>query len=239
MISIIIPTRNEEKGIRETVVQFKNLTLPHEIIVSDTLSTDNTVAIAKECADKVLVLSPDEKASVSKGRNNGAREARGEFLVFLDSETYIPNPQAFFTRALARFNADLRLAGISGRIEIDPRVRTWSDWFILIVTNLYFLTLNNIVGIGAAAGKFQMIRTNIFRETGGFNEQLFAAEDIELFQRLAKQGHTRIAWDLVVYHPGRRFHQLGAWNTVFRWMKNIISFWIRKKPADKEWEEIR
>ena len=60
MISIIIPTYNEEKIIGKTLSELKaKLTLPHEIIVTDDKSKDRTAEIARAYADQVLV--PEKK----------------------------------------------------------------------------------------------------------------------------------------------------------------------------------
>jgi len=239
MISIIIPTFNEESTIEETVKQFEALTLPHEVIVSDTKSTDRTLAVAAQCADVALELKSREKAGVSIGRNHGGRAAKGEFIVFLDASDTIPNPDAFFRRALKEFERHSKLVGISGRIEVEPHLRTVSDWLIFGAMNVWFFFLNNIIGFGIAAGKFQMIRAEAFRKSGGFNERLPAGEDVDFFRRLQETGPTRIVWHLVVYHSGRRFHQLGAWKTLYRWIKNAFSVWFLKKSADEGWVPVR
>ncbi len=238
MISIVIPTYNEEKTVERTVRQFAALALPHEVIVSDTASTDRTVAVARRCADKVLTLPPGKKPDVSTGRNDGARAAAGDFIVFLDCGTMIPSPTAFFQKMLALFGRKPRLAGLSARIEVDPAVRTASDAAVSFLMNFWFMLFNNVLGGGIASGKFQMVRADAFRRTGGFNERLATAEDVDLFGRLRKFGRTEIVWSAAVYHSGRRFHEKGAWRTLFHWVLNALSFWLFKKPSDK-WEPVR
>lgn len=238
VISIIIPAFNEEKAIEKTVRQFEKLTIPHEVIVSDTASTDRTVEIAKKCADKVALLPPDKKPGVSPGRNDGAAVAKGKFLVFTDSDTFVPDINEFFATIVARFNNDPKLVGISVQIKILPEVCTWSDATVSFLMNFWFLVLNNVLGVGAASGKFQLMRSDTFKKTGGFNETLSTSEDIDLFGRLNKFGYTRIMWNLTVYHEGRRFHVLGAWHTLWRWIHNGLSFWFFKKSSDT-WEPVR
>lgn len=239
MISIIIPTYNEERTVEATVRQFAGLHVPHEVIVAEGRSTDRTASIAKQCADKVIDLAPGDKPGVSRQRNNGAGAASGEFIVFLDSDDIIPDLNGFFTKALAFFASDPRLVGLSARIEVSPDVRRVSDWIVCEMMNVWFALLNNVFRVGIAAGKFMMVRTPAFRATGGFNENLRAAEDVDIFTRLAHIGRTHTAWGLVVFHSGRRFHQLGAWRTLYRWIKNALSLWTFKKTADGDWETIR
>jgi GT2 family glycosyltransferase len=104
--------------------------------------------------------------------------------------------------------------------------------------NVWFFLLNKLFGVGIASGKFIMVRADAFQKTGGFDEHLKTAEDVDLFRKLATFGHTRIAWDLAVYHEGRRFHHLGAWNTLYRWIHNGLSYWLFKKSSDT-WEPVR
>jgi GT2 family glycosyltransferase len=101
------------------------------------------------------------------------------------------------------------------------------------------LLLNNIFGIGAAGGEFQMMSVEAFRKVGGFNEKLAAAEDMDLFRRLSKMGRTRFEKRLTVYHTGRRAHTVGWPRLVWEWFTNSVSVWVFKRSASKEWKEIR
>src|SRR5689334_22600922 len=101
MIAIIIPTLNVGKVIGETIQKLRlGLTLPYEIIVSDGQSTDKTAEIAKRYADKVIVYRGEKRQTIAEGRNDGARAAVGDFLVFFDADCSLLNPQQFFTTAL-------------------------------------------------------------------------------------------------------------------------------------------
>lgn len=239
MISIVIPTYNEEKEIAATIKQFSSLDIPHEIIVSDTASTDGTIAAAKATGATILLSPAGVRKGVAAARNRGGNAARGEFIVFLDSSTIIPDPNSFFQKILAAFANDPKLLAISTRVRVEPALRQSGDEPVCWINDSFFWVMNNIFGVGMAAGKFQMVRASAFHEVHGFNENLFAAEDLDFFGRLAKIGRTRIIWSLSVFHSGRRFHQLGAWRTMFRWIKNTISVWLFKKPADKAWETVR
>jgi len=102
LLSIIIPTREEEKAIRKTIEQLRKVDVPHEIIVSDARSKDRTVEIARQFAD-VAVVFEGAKHTAGIGRNDGAKVAKGDFLAFVDADTYIIDPPAFFKRALLYF----------------------------------------------------------------------------------------------------------------------------------------
>ena len=96
MISFIIPTLNEETTIEKTLKNIKEFSLDKEIIVSDGGSKDRTTEIAKRFTDKVLVHSKKERQNIAGGRNSGAKEAKGEFVVFVDADVLIPNINSLF-----------------------------------------------------------------------------------------------------------------------------------------------
>ena len=84
MISIIIPTLNEEKEIEETL---KNLEEPLrrgeiEVIISDGGSTDATLEIVKRYTKKIVVHSGAKRQTISHAKNIGAAKAVGEYLLF-------------------------------------------------------------------------------------------------------------------------------------------------------------
>ena len=95
MISIIIPTLNEAKIIESTLRTLAaTLTLPHEVIVSDGGSSDRTAELAARYANTVVVYSGASRQTIGEGRNDGAKVAAGDFLVFLDADCVVPEPAA-------------------------------------------------------------------------------------------------------------------------------------------------
>ncbi len=90
---------------------------------------------------------------------------------------------------------------------------------------------------GAAQGKFQMIRRDIFEKIGGYNEHLPASEDMELFSRLSRLGKTRIDMKLAIYHPARRAHALGWPKLLLIWNLDALSLLFRGKVISKDWKQ--
>src|SRR3989344_4650859 len=86
-ISVIIPARNEEKFIEDTIDSYRNQGYPVEIIVVVNDSIDNTFQVAKTKADKALNFS--EKIGVSQARNEGANVATGNIFIFSDADTQL------------------------------------------------------------------------------------------------------------------------------------------------------
>ena len=108
MISIIIPTFNEEKVIESTLCTLAStLTLPHEVIVSDGGSSDRTVELAAKYAAAVVVFSGPGRQTIAQGQNDGAKTARGDFFIFLDADCIIPEPDGSLPKRFRNFGSIL------------------------------------------------------------------------------------------------------------------------------------
>ncbi len=234
--SIIIPTLNEEEylGAMLQSIRAKLTDYEYEIIVSDGGSWDKTVETAKKYAT-VLEYKNIERKTIAWQRNRGAQIARGEFLVFMDTSVNIPEPNNFFRRALARFEKDPKLVALAPKIRIFPKKETFADIFFGVLFNYIFWLENNVLGIGAAPGKFQMIKKEAFKKVGGFREDLVVAEDLDIFGRLAKIGHTRLDLRLTVYHSGRRIHMIGWTRLLWLWTKNFFVYTFLGRSITKDW----
>ena len=229
----------EEKALGTTLAALK-FSLPHEVIVSDGGSSDRTVAIAEQFADRVLVHQGSERQTIAQGRNAGAEVARGEFVVFLDADCTVENPEAFFRAALARFATDWKLVGLTARLRVLPEQETFGDKIVFGLTGLATRVRNNVWQQGdAPGGEFQMVRASAFRSLGGYREELVTCEDRDLFARLARIGRVRSDPELTVFHTGRRAHNVGWPRLIAIFLANTISFRLRGKAFSKEWSVER
>lgn len=237
MLSIIIPTLNEEKYIARTVSSLKaGLNLPHEIIITDGHSHDGTVTIAKTAgADQAVVHDGQSKQTIAAGRNAGAAVASGEFLIFIDADCTIPEINHFFDKIVHHFERDPELVAVNVAIRVEPGQETWADWMVYNLFNDYLWFVNNILHYGMAAGEFQMIRRSAFEKLHGYNPTLVAAEDIDLFARLSKIGRVRYEKGLKVYHSGRRAHKVGWPKLLSLWFLNAVSMNLRGKAWSQSW----
>ena len=241
MISFIIPTLNEEKVLSTLINNLREIkTFSYEIIVSDGGSSDSTVAIAKNLADKVVEHTEKRRQTIGQGRNAGAAAAQGEYLVFLDADVHIYEPDAFFSKALEHFAKDLTLTGLGGWLRVFKDQETWADRIGYgILSNRTFSFYNNWIKVGANCGEFGMVKAEVFKKIGGYREDLPVDEDRELFNRLAKIGRTYTDSSLVVYHTGRRPHKIGWAKLLWEWMINALWLALFNKSASKEWKVIR
>lgn len=239
MISFIIPTYNEEKNIASTLEQLKKgcTLLPFEIIVTDDISTDKTVEIARTVADQVVI--PKNKTTIAANRNRGAAVAQFPYLIFVDSGVKVPNLNQFIQATLEKFKANPDMVALAPRVHIDSGVATFTDRFFNFILDIWFSLANNFLGIGLATGKLQVIKKEAFIKTGGYDESLVAGEDNDLFNRLSKIGSTCYMNNLTVYHMGRREHALGWIKLISIWIVNGLSVLFFKRAASKEWRAIR
>ena len=239
LLSVIIPTREEEKTIAATIRELRDeLTIPHEVIVSDARSSDRTAEIAREHAQVVVVFEGD-KHTAGIGRNDGAKAAHGDFLAFVDADVHIPDPNAFFRRALAHFEKDPNLVGVTGPQRALPAVETWADRASFGYLNAIIRFQNNVLHRGEGSGKFMLVRRDAFEKVHGFREDLVTREDGDFFYRLSKIGRTYFDPKLVVYHGARRAHRIGWARLWWIWTINTISVTLFDKAVADDWTPIR
>jgi len=240
-LSVIIPTLQEAKSIGATLKALAMLRdRGHEIIVSDGGSTDETVTIARPLADKVILYTGAIRQTISTGRNVGARAACGKLLVFLDADCSIERPIDFFAAAVAHFERDSEVVALTGYLRVLPSEETVADKLVFGLMNAVTRVRNNVCHKGdAAGGEFQMVRREAFETVGGYREDLVTCEDRDLFARLARLGRVVTDPALVVFHSGRRAHNVGWTKLIVMFLVNTISFRLRGKALSREWSVER
>ncbi len=88
MLSIIVATLNEEDGIVKTLNQINELSIDKEVLVVDGRSTDRTVENAKRLGAKIII---EKRAGKGIAMTTGVKNAKGEYIAFLDGDgTYPP-----------------------------------------------------------------------------------------------------------------------------------------------------
>lgn len=239
--SIIIPTLNEEKLLPNLLSQISDSYLKekynYEIIVSDGGSNDKTVDIARQYADKVITADNRYKQNIAIGRNIGAEKADGEILIFLNGDVSIASPAIFFDIIDSKFfNSDY--LALTCKVDIIPDEKRFVDSFFMNFYNNYFHFLN-FIGIGMGRGECQVIRKQIFDKLGGFNKDLPAGEDFELYTRIRKIGKIFFAQEITIYESPRRYRKYGHLYIFLTWTLNGLFVLLKKKSLSKEWEQIR
>ncbi len=239
--SVIIPTLNEEKllpGLLKSLTEnnYKNK-FDFEIVISDGGSCDKTIDIACKFTDKIKIHDKKLKQNIAGGRNLGAKQASGDILIFMNGDVRIPDINDFFNYLNSKFINSNYLA-MTCKVKVFPEEEIFSDKLFHGFYNTYFRLLNNL-GVGMGRGECQVIRKEIFKQAGGYNESLAAGEDFDLFRKIRRQGKILFTTDICVYESPRRFRKLGYSGVSLSWLRNGISVFIRNKSISKEWEQVR
>jgi len=241
LISLIIPVYQEEKIIETQLKRFPielRRKYNFELIVSDGGSTDRTVEIAQEYADKVVVHNRNYRQTISEGRNRGAEVAKGNFLVFLNADSYPADIDSFF-KFIRNWAADPSSpAALACYVSGFPDEIIFKDKVFYAFHNGYVAFLNSI-GLGMGRGECQIVNRNVFFQVGGYNNILVAGEDFDLYRRINKIAKVNFESNLIVLESPRRFRKYGYLKTIWYWTLNALTVIFCGKSVSQEWEVVR
>lgn len=227
MLSIIIPSYNEENYIEDTLVSLRNQDFKgnYEIIVVDCNSEDGTVKIAKKYADKVLT----SEKSVAKARNKGASEASGGVLIFVDADTRL------LYNALSKIDSvfkEKEVIGATCPVISAPAAKDFIPYWA------FSLWVKNSINTNDAKmpGCSLFCRKDVFDRLGGFAEDKPTGEDFDFSSRLSKEdGRLEFIEDTFSITSPRKIRAWGLMNGTKKYIQAYIKNNVLKKNLD--WEE--
>jgi len=208
MLSIIIPTLNEEKHLPLLLnsVRCQKVKEDFEIIVADAGSADKTVEIAKSFGCKVV-----KGGLPAKGRNEGAKAAQGEILLFLDADLKLPNN--FLEKSLKEFK-DRKLDIASYCLEPQTNKKIIKTGFALLynrpVTFSQKILAHGAMGI--------LVKKEIFKKVKGFDEDIKLAEDHYFVRQASRIGKFGIIKSTRICVLLRRFEADGYLKTSLKYL---------------------
>jgi rSAM/selenodomain-associated transferase 2 len=178
MISIIIPTLNEEANIKRLIPYLQNCCVNREIeiIVADCGSTDATTAVAKSLGAKVIV-SPAKGRAVQM--NAGARVAKYDILYFVHADA-VP-PKSFFTDITDAVKAGYETGRYRTRFDSSSG---------LLKINAFFTRFDWFVSYGGDQTLF--VTASLFKKINGYDEKLLIMEEYDFVKRAREFARYKI-----------------------------------------------
>lgn len=206
-ISIIVVTFNSFPALEQSLISLKKALsqLKSELIIVDNNSTDNSIEIARQLMPDCKVITNNKNVGFSRACNQGAKIAKGEFILFYNPDLSIDSEALKFL--LEAYEQSSKPGALAGRMrfpdgEFQATCRRFPS-----VSNIFFsrgsvlsffgkgnttYTLpdyDNVTEVEAVAGTFLMIKKELFEKIGCFDERFFMyMEDTDLCLRLNQAG---------------------------------------------------
>lgn len=210
MISIIVPSYNSEKTIEDLLLSLLNQTYKgeYEIIVVDS-SNDRTPEIVSKFPVKLLRSEPKGPGAA---RNLGVKHAKGDIIVFIDSDCVAPKD---WLENLLKPLSDKEVVGVGGTYKVknkDSLIARFAQYEIED-RHKKMEKMESIDFVGTYNCAY---RKKVFLEVGGFDTKFLQSEDGELSYKISEAGYKiKFNPSAFVYH----YHP----DTLFKFLKQ--KFW--------------
>jgi succinoglycan biosynthesis protein ExoA len=199
-LSIVLPIRNEEGAIRQTLEGLLRQDYPHdryEIIVVDGRSSDGTRSVveslANEHPDASIRLLDNPGRLSSRARNIGVRAARGRLIAVIDGHVHVANSRLFAAmERLAQRHGAVCLARPAPLLA--PKLADGNAFWIAVARKCWLAHSRNSYIYSDFEGFIDPVSSGfaydrrVFSQVGYFDEAFDAAEDVEFHHRLKAVG---------------------------------------------------
>jgi glycosyltransferase involved in cell wall biosynthesis len=239
-ISVIIPALNEEKLLPRILEQFTDELRSRrgiELIVSDGGSTDQTLNIARRHNAIIVENTAGTKQTISIGRNAGAQVSQGDILVFLNSDTVVPEIERFFDRIMHELGKP-GVCAVTCSVRVYPEEESLADVLFHGFYNWFFFMMNK-VGMAMGRGECHVITREGFTEAGGYDAKIAAGEDYDMFRRISRLGKIAFLRDVVVHESPRRYRRYGYVYVTLSWFLNFLSVFFLGRSILNQWKPVR
>ena len=219
-LTIVIPTYNEEKyiaGVINSIIK-QNHIYGTRVIIADNNSTDNTrniVSQLKKQYSNIINIELIDGGNVSKGRNNGAKITNTEYILFMDGDVILTNPNHIYRTLKEMKYEDLDL--------LTSKIKSYGKD---IRTKIAFNVFNMVNGLLSkvtpfAVGTYFMTKTNLFLKYGMFDETVNHSEDYLLSKKYPVD-KFKIS-NHYVGQDDRRFKKMGYMFMIVLLIKGFIN----------------
>ena len=219
IFSIIIPTYNEEDYLPVLLDSIKEQDFnDYEVIVADANSKDRTREIAEEYGCTVV-----DGGLPAVGRNNGAKVAKGEILLFLDSDLQLT--EDYLAKVLYEFRMENLGIAITQMLPMSNKIE---DKLYHDFANYFMIGVENIKPHGA--GCYGIIaKRELHEKCGGFDESLTFGEDTDYIERLAKVEPFRVLRNAKIGVSTRRLEEEGITTLIQQYGKSTVNDFLGKR----------
>lgn len=200
-VSVIVPAFNAAATVVRAIDSVRQQRgVAFEIIVIDDGSTDDTAAVVRSNirpGEQIRLLQMARNSGVSAARNTGIREARGDYLAFLDADDiWLPEKLSrqlapmLRNPAISLVSCNSKLISAQG-VPIKeghvnrPPVQGRDAWKTLLMYN--FIPTPTV-----------LTRTALVRQVGGFDEALKVGEDLDLWIKLGIRGEIVVLDEILI-----------------------------------------
>ena len=219
-LTIVIPCKNEGRGVIEVLKLIRKQQLDCQVIVADSSDEEGSILLLRKYqANSIMPIRIVPGGLPSIARNNGAKSIRTPYVLFLDADIYLKD-SSLITKCLT--------TAIGGDYDlVTCKFRTLNGDY-----NWVFRLFNIIQKVSSkftpfAIGGFMLFKTEVFRAVGGFDEEAKVAEDYLLSTKI-KPSKFKIV-NREVYTSSRRFESKGVWYMI---KLMLASWWNKNNP---EW----
>ena len=231
-LSIVIPTKNEEKYIGKLLNSLSQQTYPikdTEIFIADANSTDNTRRIVNEYSNRFnMNIKIINGGLPAVGRNNGAKQSNSKYILFLDADVVLGwNNLIEKTIDIAnKKNKDLIT------VSLYCPDKNYFAKFLYSITNI-LVRLSKYINCPFATGMYFFIRRTEYEKHGGFPEDFGFAEDYALSKKISGckfkviPGHIKVT--------DRRFKTTGYLQMITLFLTTMI-FPLKTKTNFDYWK---
>lgn len=224
ILSIIIPTYNEEEYLPILLDSIKSQSFDdYEIIVADANSTDKTREVAESYGCTVV-----DGGLPAVGRNNGAKIAKGEYLLFLDSDLELT--EDYLRNALYEFRMERLGIAIT---QMTPMSNKIEDKIFHDFANYFMISVEKIKPHGA--GCYGIIaRKELHDRCNGFDEDLTFGEDTDYIERLAKIEPFKVLRNAKIGVSTRRLEEEGIETLIRQYGRSTVNDFLGKRTTAEE-----
>ena len=267
--SIIIPVWNKQELTEQCLTELARVTsgISYEVVIVDNHSTDGTPHFLNQLSGDIQIIRNNDNFGFAKACNQGARVARGRFLIFLNNDTIPLNNWLTALVAEVTSHPDVGVVG-SKLLYEDDTIQHAGVVFSregLMPYHLYRCfhrdhpAVNQRRTFQSVTAACMLIRREIFEAAGGFNEEFQNGfEAVDLCLKVSDKGWQIVYQPLSVLYrlesqtPGHKTHDPASALRFFRqwgqrwWLADEDRYYyadgyisVRTKDGDNEQLELR